>query len=55
VDSKAEKIRLARSSIDELVPSQISQMPEDQLKTLTPQQLRDLFAYLKSDGPVKKK
>jgi putative heme-binding domain-containing protein len=54
VDSKAEKTKLARSSIEELQTSQISQMPEDQLRALTPQQLRDLFAYLHSDGPVKK-
>jgi putative heme-binding domain-containing protein len=55
VDSKAEKTKLARNSIEEIQTSQISQMPEDQLKALTPQQLRDLFAYLRSDGPGEKK
>ena len=55
VDSKNETITIARDNIEEMIPSEISQMPEDLLKPLTPQQLRDLFAYLRSDGPVKGK
>jgi len=50
INSQEEKTTIARSNIDEMVPSQISQMPEDLLKQLTPQELRDLMAYLRSDG-----
>jgi putative heme-binding domain-containing protein len=52
VNSKAEKITLSRGDIEEMNTSQVSQMPEDVLKPLSPQQLRDLFAYLQSNGPV---
>ncbi len=55
VDSNNENIEIARDNIDEMVPSEMSQMPEDLLKPLSPQQLRNLFAYLRSDGPEKKK
>jgi len=50
VDSQAQTMTLATNAIEEMVPSQISQMPEDVLKKLRPEQLRDLFAYLESDG-----
>lgn len=50
VDSQAQTMTIAASAIEEMVPSPISQMPEDMLKKLTPQQLRDLFAYLESNG-----
>jgi putative heme-binding domain-containing protein len=39
-------IRLAREQIEDLAASPISLMPEDVLKELKDQQLRDLFAYL---------
>ena len=52
VDSNREYTVVARNSIDESLPSQISQMPEDLLKPLTPQQLRDLMAYMRSNPPV---
>ena len=48
VNSQREYTTIARDDIDEMVPSQISQMPEDILKPLKPQQLRDLFSYLES-------
>ncbi len=51
VDSQQEKTKLAKSNIDEIFPSEISQMPEDILTPLSPQQLRDLMAYLRSDPP----
>jgi putative heme-binding domain-containing protein len=51
-NTKAELTKIARTDIDETQPSQISQMPEGGLNPLTPQQLRDLFAYLRSDGPA---
>lgn len=50
-NTKAELTKIARTDIDETQPSQISQMPEGALNPLTPQQLRDLFAYLRSNGP----
>jgi putative heme-binding domain-containing protein len=52
VNSNSESTTISRDNIDELLPSQISQMPEDLLKQLEPQQLRDLFAYLESEGPT---
>jgi len=48
VNSQVEYTTIPRDDIDEMVPSQISQMPEDILKPLKPQQLRDLFSYLES-------
>ena len=48
VNPQCEYTTIARDDIDEMVPSQISQMPEDLLKPLKPQQLRDLFSYLES-------
>jgi putative heme-binding domain-containing protein len=41
-----------RNSIDEMQVIQRSLMPEGILKTLTPQQIRDLFAYLRSSQPL---
>ena len=41
-----QTVRLARDQIEELRASPISLMPEDVLKDLKDQQLRDLFAYL---------
>jgi putative heme-binding domain-containing protein len=41
-----QSVRLAREQIDELRASLVSIMPEDVLKPLSDQQVRDLFAYL---------
>ncbi len=46
--SDAQQVRLAREQIEELRASPISLMPEDVLKDLNDQQVRDLFAYLMS-------
>ncbi len=43
---------LDRTSIDAMSPSKKSLMPEGLLDTLTPQQVRDLFAYLRSTQPL---
>ncbi|MFL5342315.1 MAG: PVC-type heme-binding CxxCH protein [Gemmataceae bacterium] len=43
-----QSVRLAREQIEELRASPISLMPEDVLKELKDQQIRDLFAYLMS-------
>ena len=50
VDSKGEATTIARDTVDEMMPVETSQMPEDLLTPLTPQQRRDLFAFLRSDG-----
>jgi putative membrane-bound dehydrogenase-like protein len=42
----SQTVRLAREQIEELRASPISIMPEELLKNLQEQQLRDLFAYL---------
>jgi putative membrane-bound dehydrogenase-like protein len=47
-----QTIALERSEIDELVKSRKSLMPEGQLKELSDEQLRDLFAYLRSSQPL---
>lgn len=46
VNAKAERIRLRRDEITRLAESPTSTMPENIHKQLTPQELRDLFAYL---------
>jgi len=47
-----QNISLARDEIEDLRASKTSLMPENQLKDLTDQQLRDLFAYLRSTQPL---
>jgi putative heme-binding domain-containing protein len=47
-----QNIVLRNDEIDDLVISKVSIMPEGTLKTLTDQQVRDLFAYLRSSQPV---
>ncbi len=42
---------LARDAIEEIKPSRASLMPEGLLKALAEQQVRDLFAYLRSTQP----
>ena len=49
--AKAEKLTIAASNLDELRESEASLMPENVLKKLTPQELRDLFAFLQSAAP----
>jgi putative heme-binding domain-containing protein len=47
-DQEGRLTRIARAKIDDMRASPVSLMPEGQLKTLTDQQVRDLFAYLMS-------
>lgn len=47
-----QNLSLARDEIDDLRVSRQSLMPEGQLKALTDQQIRDLFAYLRSSQPL---
>lgn len=46
VDSKGQKTEVSHSDIDRLQESSISLMPDNILKQLKPDELRDLFAYL---------
>ncbi|MFO0876871.1 MAG: c-type cytochrome [Gemmataceae bacterium] len=50
-DPEGKLIRLNRARIEDMRASPISLMPEDQLKTLKEQQVRDLFAYLMTKTP----
>jgi putative heme-binding domain-containing protein len=50
VDAKNQKTTVPRDQIDQLRPSDQSLMPERLLETLAPQEVRDLFRYLQSDG-----
>jgi putative membrane-bound dehydrogenase-like protein len=52
VDAKSERTVLAREDVEEMKPSPQSLMPEKLLDTLGEQEIRDLFAYLQSDGPA---
>lgn len=47
-----QTVALERSEIDELIKSRRSLMPEGQLKELSDDQLRNLFAYLRSSQPL---
>ncbi|MFO0870679.1 MAG: PVC-type heme-binding CxxCH protein [Pirellulales bacterium] len=47
-DTKGERQTLPRGDIAELHESPVSLMPDDLYRQFTPQQLRDLFAYLQS-------
>ena len=47
-----QNIILKQADIEEMKVVPQSVMPEGALKTLTDQQLRDLFAYLRSSQPV---
>ncbi|MGD9855638.1 MAG: PVC-type heme-binding CxxCH protein [Planctomycetaceae bacterium] len=49
VNAKDERTTLTRDEIEEWQPSGVSLMPENILKPLQPQELRDLFAYLQSN------
>ena len=50
--SDGKEITLARDEIDAMRPSPSSIMPEGLLKNLSDQQVRDLFAYLRSTQPL---
>jgi putative heme-binding domain-containing protein len=47
-----QNISLPQGEIEELVVQRKSLMPEGQLETLSEQQIRDLFAYLRSTQPL---
>ncbi len=49
--AKNERTVIARDQIESLEESPTSLMPDNLLSSLRPQELRDLFSYLQSDGP----
>jgi putative membrane-bound dehydrogenase-like protein len=52
VDAKNERRVLARDQVESLRESPVSLMPENLLKDLKPDEVRDLFSYLQSDKPL---
>jgi putative heme-binding domain-containing protein len=52
IQTANERIVLPREDVEALKPSSVSMMPEGQLERLTPQEIRDLFAYLASSKQV---
>ena len=50
VTMRNEKITLSRDEVDSLQESPVSLMPENLLKDLKPQELRDLFRYIQQDS-----
>jgi len=46
LQSNGQKAAIAKSEIDQLLPSKISAMPEGLLNPLTLEEISDLFAYL---------
>ncbi len=47
-----QNITFPKDQIEEMIPQKKSLMPEGLLKPLTPQEVRDLFAYLRSSQPL---
>ena len=52
IDSQRQKTVVPRSEVDAIKPSEVSVMPEGLMDKLPPDQIRDLFRYLQSPGPV---
>src|SRR5262249_32289868 len=46
IQTESERITLPREDVEAIKTSTASMMPEGQLDRLTPQEVRDLFAYL---------
>ena len=49
LDGKNQRTKIARDKIESMQESPVSLMPENLLKELKPQELRDLFSYLQRD------
>jgi putative membrane-bound dehydrogenase-like protein len=52
IQTADRRVTVAREEIDETRESQLSLMPENQLKVMKPQQVRDLISYLMSPSQV---
>jgi len=55
LDAKNQRIRVPMDEVELLKESQVSLMPDDVLKPLSPQDLRDLFAFLEQSPAGGKK
>ena len=53
LDAENHRTKLPRNEVDELREADVSLMPERLLEKFTPQERRDLFAYVQSSGPPK--
>lgn len=51
--AKNERLRLARNEVENIAESSLSLMPDNIAEQLTPQNLRDLFAWLESQPTAK--
>ena len=51
LDARNQRAIIHRDRIEAIQESPVSLMPENLLKTLNPQELRDLFSYLQADKP----
>ena len=54
IQTASERITLPREDVEAIKASNTSMMPEGQLDPLTPQEIRDLFAYLATNRPVQR-
>ncbi len=52
IQTPSERITLPREDVEAVKGSTTSMMPEGQLEPLTPQEIRDLFAYLAATRPA---
>jgi putative membrane-bound dehydrogenase-like protein len=52
IDARNERSTIARGDLELIEPSPQSLMPEGLVEKLSPGELRDLFGYLQSPGPV---
>jgi len=52
LQAENEVVTVARADLQSLKPSKVSLMPEGQLDAFTPEQVRDLIAYLQSPAQV---
>jgi putative membrane-bound dehydrogenase-like protein len=53
IQTASERIILPRDDVEAIKTSKTSMMPEGQLDPLTPQEIRDLFAYLATTQPAR--
>jgi putative membrane-bound dehydrogenase-like protein len=51
LDAKNQRTKVLRNQIESIQESPVSLMPDNLLKELKPQELRDLFSYLQADKP----
>ena len=50
LDAKGERVTVRARTVQTIKESPVSLMPEGLLSGMKPQQLRDLFSYLQSNG-----